>query len=101
LGAYAYEKDTDTYTTYFNEEEPQHFHGTGDIWASTFSGGLLQGLSLLQAMTLACDYVKESIHNTLEEENHNIYGVNFEQAMPFLITSLEKYKNHCVKPTAK
>ena len=100
IGAYAYEKDTDTYTTYFNEEEPQHFHGTGDIWASAFSGGLLQGLSLLQAMTLACDYVKESIHKTLEEENHNIYGVNFEQAMPFLITSLEKYKN-CVKPTAE
>ena len=43
-------------------------------------------------MTLACDYVKESIHNTLEEENHNIYGVNFEQAMPFLITSLQKHK---------
>ncbi|MBW9212686.1 MULTISPECIES: pyridoxamine kinase [Terrabacteria group] len=91
IGAYAYEKDSDTFTSYFNQEEPRHFHGTGDIWASTFSGGLIQGLSLLKAMTLACDYVKESIHKTLEEENYNTYGVNFEQAMPFLIKSLDNY----------
>lgn len=88
IGAYAYDKRSDSYTTYFNEEEPQHFHGTGDIWASTFTGGLIRGLSLLEAMQLACDYVKESIHKTLIEENHNIYGVNFEQAMPFLIDNL-------------
>jgi len=85
LGAYAYHKDTNTYTTYFNEEESQHFHGTGDIWASTFTASIVKGKSFQQALQIACDYVKECIHLTLLEENHNTYGVNFEEAIPYLL----------------
>ena len=81
LGAYAYRADSDTYFYYFTEEEAQHFHGTGDLWASTLCGGLLNGKTLEESIELACDFVKESIHKTLEEENHNTYGVNFEQAI--------------------
>ena len=93
IGAYGYDANTNTYTYYFTEEETQHFHGTGDIWASTLTGCLVNGKSLQESIQIACDFVKESIHLTLQEENHNIYGVNFEQAIPSLIKQLCKQKS--------
>ena len=41
LGAYAYDSESDLYLSYFTDEETQHFHGTGDIWASTLCGALV------------------------------------------------------------
>lgn len=85
IGAYAYNSVNDTWHSYFTEEETQHFHGTGDIWASCLTGALVNGKTLDQAIQIACDFVKLSIQKTLEEKNHNIYGVNFEQALGKLI----------------
>lgn len=84
-GAYGYDSIDQTFHSYFNEAEKENFHGTGDIWASVLTGSLVNGDSLDEAIKLACDFVKESIHLTLEEENHNVYGVNFEEALPILI----------------
>ena len=89
LGAYAYDSEKDEYLCYFNNEEPQHFHGTGDIWASVFLGASALGKPFLEAMEIACDFVKESIRLTLLEENHNEYGVNFEQALFGLAARLQ------------
>ena len=88
LGAYAYDSEADRYLSYFTDEETQHFHGTGDIWASTLCGALVNGKSFEEAIAIACDYVKESIHLTLQEKDHNDYGVNFEEAIPYLIRRL-------------
>lgn len=88
LGAYAYDKENNKYYYYHNEEEPKHFHGTGDIWASTLCGALVNNKTFEEAIDIACDYVKECIRLTLKEENHNEYGVNFEQAIPYLIKRL-------------
>ncbi|MDD6258771.1 MAG: pyridoxamine kinase [Erysipelotrichaceae bacterium] len=87
-GAYAYNQKTDTYTYYCNEEEPEHFHGTGDLWSSAFCGALVLGKPFEKALQIACDFVKDAIHKTLEEKDHVNYGVNFEQAIPDLITSI-------------
>ena len=84
-GAYAYDSVNDEYHTFFTDEQPEHFHGTGDLWAGTLCGALTIGKSLDEAMKIACLYVAESIRLTLAEENHNTYGVNFEQAIPYLI----------------
>ena len=88
LGAYAYDSEADRYLSYFTDEETQHFHGTGDIWASTMCGALVNGKTFDEAIAIACDFVKESIHVTLQEPNHNNYGVNFEQVIPYLIKRL-------------
>ena len=69
-------------------EEIRHFHGTGDIWASTFLGALVSGKSFEESIEIACDFVKEAIRLTLAEENHNEYGINFEQAFPYLLKRL-------------
>lgn len=88
LGAYGYDAKQDMYFKYFIEEETQHFHGTGDIWASTLCGALLNGKALQESIAIACDFVKDSIHKTLLEPDHNIYGVNFEQAIYGLLKRL-------------
>lgn len=88
IGAYAYNRKEDRFYQYETSEEREHFHGTGDLWASSFTGALVLGKSFEEALKIACDFVQESIHKTLEEPNHNVYGVNFEQAIPSLIRSL-------------
>lgn len=89
LGAVAYDSVNNVYHSYFTDEEAEHFHGTGDIWASTLTGALVNGKDFDEALKIACEFVRESIHLTLEEENHNTYGVNFEEAIPYLIKLLQ------------
>ena len=88
LGAYAYDSQEDRFFYYETKEETEHFHGTGDLWASTMCGALVRGRSFEEAISIACEYVRESIRLTLAEENHNTYGVNFEQAIPYLLEQL-------------
>ncbi len=90
IGAYAYDSTKDEYYFYKTKKEPVSFHGTGDIWASTFTGALINGKNINDAIVIACEYVRECIHVTLQEENHNIYGTNFEQAIPYLIQLLKE-----------
>lgn len=90
LGVYAYDKKQDCFCQYYTKEEPHHFHGTGDLWASTFTGALMNEKSFEQSMQIACDYVRKCIACTLKEKNYNTYGVNFEQAIPYLIRRMKK-----------
>ncbi|MBQ1446785.1 MAG: bifunctional hydroxymethylpyrimidine kinase/phosphomethylpyrimidine kinase, partial [Solobacterium sp.] len=68
---------------------PEHFHGTGDIWASTFTGAIARGKTMDEALKIASDYTAEVIRVTIQEPGHNDYeGVCFEKAIPFLIDQL-------------
>ena len=51
-------------------------------------GALVRGMSAPEALALAADYTVECIRLTLAEENHNWYGVNFEEATPYLLRRL-------------
>ena len=88
LGAMCYDSQADSYISYYNEEIPAHFHGTGDIFASCMTGALVRNASVEQALKLSVDYTLECIKATMREEKHNWYGVNFEQALPFLIKNM-------------
>ena len=65
-------------------------HGTGDLFASTVAGAVLNNWSIPDALALAADYTLECIKYTISDENANWYGVNFEQAIPYLIHRLGK-----------
>ena len=52
----------------------------------------MRGMSVDNALRLACDFICESIRLTIEEPGHNSYGVNFEQAIPYLLEKAEEYK---------
>jgi pyridoxine kinase len=92
LGVMSYDSETGEYFSYFNDKLPVNFHGTGDVFASCCLGGLMNGLSLSDALKIAVDYTVESIRITMKDENHRWYGVNFEQAFPFLLNELELFK---------
>ena len=88
LGVASLDTATGEYSEYFTERMPQSFHGTGDIYSSAAVGALVRGLSAPEALALAADYTVECIRLTLAEENHSWYGVNFEQATPYLLKRL-------------
>lgn len=88
IGAMAYDSVTDTYSSYYNEKLPVHFHGTGDVFASACVGALMNGRDLAGALKIAVDYTLECIRETQKDPDANWYGVNFESAIPMLVHSL-------------
>lgn len=88
LGIASYDSESDKISWYFHEKMPQSFHGTGDIFASVLTGALVRGFSLEKAYRLAADFVVESIKATLSHPDYNWYGVDFEAALPQLISQL-------------
>lgn len=70
---------------YFTDRMNVSMHGTGDVYASSFAGAILNGKSLLEAASIAADFVVESIKKTLGDDSH-WYGVKFEKALPYLIS---------------
>ena len=89
LGVMSYKKETKEFSTYFREKIPVKYHGTGDIFASTLVGAILNGNSLKEAIEIAVDYVWETINDTYKEKKEDAYGVNFENKILYLIDRIE------------
>lgn len=68
------------------------FYGTGDVFASSFIGSYLNGLSFEDAIAFAEDFVQECILNTLPERDKYWYGINYEKCLG---TLTDFYKNIC------
>ena len=62
-------------------------HGTGDVYASTFTGALLRGKGISEAAEIAADYTLQCIRNTQNDPSH-WYGVKFETALSYLMERL-------------
>ncbi|MBO5211202.1 MAG: pyridoxamine kinase [Clostridia bacterium] len=75
------------YKYYEHEFLPNSCHGTGDIYASAFTGALVRGKTAFEAAKIAADYTVECIRQTAEEENH-WYGAKFEPALKLLTQML-------------
>ena len=89
LGVYGYDSMTKQFFSYYREHLPVSFHGTGDVFASTLCGALSLDKSLNDALKIAVDYTVECIKKTIENKNHNWYGVDFESAIPYLINRIK------------
>lgn len=90
IGIAAYDSETGRVSWFFHNKQSQNFHGTGDIFASVFTGALVRGISIDKSYALAGEFVEKSIEATLAHNNHNTYGVDFESAFPFLIDRLNR-----------
>ena len=64
-------------------------HGTGDVYASAFTGALLQGFAPYDAARIAADYTVLCIERTQDDPDH-WYGVKFELALPDFLRMLGK-----------
>ncbi|MDD5864854.1 MAG: PfkB family carbohydrate kinase [Firmicutes bacterium] len=62
-------------------------HGTGDIFAAAFTGVLLRGKEIYDAVRIAADFTYRCIENTAAAPSH-WYGVKFEPVLPELIAML-------------
>lgn len=91
IGVYYYDKENELFEFIENEKIENHFHGTGDLFASTIVGSLMRGLSLAKAIELAEYYVVTCIKATIDDATHSWYGVNFEGHIKDLLTRLETY----------
>lgn len=90
LGVMSYDRQKDEFFEYYNTHLPVKFHGTGDVFASSFLGALMNDLSVEAALKVAVEYTLESISITLDDDNHNWYGVDFELAIPKYLKLLGK-----------
>ncbi len=72
---------------YLHERVPGSRHGTGDIFASAFTGLLLAGMGAPDAAKGAADFTLRCIRATRGDEAH-WYGVHFEQELPALLESI-------------
>ena len=84
LGAMGYDSRTGTYFTAQGRRVPASFHGTGDIFAAVVTGGLMRGMTLEQAASLAVEFVLACIDATARDPQAGWYGVEFEKALPLL-----------------
>lgn len=84
-GVLVYDSETKEYFTYFQERIDAVFHGTGDVFSSTFTGLLVGGKSIENSIKIAADYTAECIRITKDTPDSNWYGVDFERAIPYLI----------------
>ncbi len=75
------------YSHYVHTRLENSCHGTGDVYASAFTGAYMQGFTTYEAAKIAADYVVQSMKNTIGDETH-WYGVKFETAIPGLIKAL-------------
>ena len=89
-GVMGYDKEKDEYHYYAHNKLAQSFHGTGDIFSSTCVGAMMNGLDWKDAVAVAADYTAECIRVTLEDPEKPWYGVNFEQAIPYLLKKIGK-----------
>ncbi len=76
--------DGDKYFYYSHPKYDRIFHGTGDLFASTFAGTWLSGGTLEEALVKAADFVLASIEETMDDPEH-WYGVRFEKVLGKLI----------------
>ena len=88
LGIYGYDSISKKFFSYFSEQVPQKFHGTGDVFASTLCGALIIGKSLKDSAKLTVDYTVQCIKETIKNKKHNWYGVDFETCLPYLIKNI-------------
>lgn len=84
-GVFVCDKNNEYY--YRHDRLPGGCHGTGDVYASAFSGALMRGKTVEQAAAIAADYTVLCIKNTMGDADH-WYGVKFEPVLPELIGML-------------
>ena len=72
---------------YEHDKVSKGCHGTGDIYASAFTGALMNDKDIFEAAKIAADYTLKCIINT-QGDNDHWYGAKFETALRDLMDML-------------
>ncbi len=72
--------DDGKYQYYCHDKIETSYHGTGDIYSSSFIGMYLKTKDLFYSAKCAADFVVECIKKTIKDKSHP-YGVKFESIL--------------------
>ena len=86
-GVYIYEDKG--YRSYQHHKLGEGYHGTGDVFSSSFLAAYLKTDDLYQSVKLAADYVYRCINNTLNDDTH-WYGVKFEPLLGDYVNRIDQ-----------
>ncbi|MEE0930615.1 MAG: pyridoxamine kinase [Acutalibacteraceae bacterium] len=89
LGVMSYNRKSNSFFEYYSEKLPNSFHGTGDVFASAFTGALMLNITKEEALKIAVDFTVDCIRATLNNKDYHWYGVDFENAIPKLIDRIK------------
>ena len=89
-GAAAYDSVNDKFYYSLNENIKRSVHGTGDIFASVFTGAVTLGKNLQQTLDIAVNYTLECIKATVPYFHEMWYGSCFELCIGKLIEMTNK-----------
>ena len=84
-----YDSESDEFFSHYAPRTNKTFHGTGDVFASAFCAAYMRGATMKRATEIAAEFTVRSIECTLRNNPERNYGVNFEQALKFLIGEIE------------
>lgn len=83
-GFYGYDRREGNFS-YRAKRIPKSLHGTGDLFAATFAGGLMAGKQACDAATLAAKFVERVVAATPEASP---FGAEFESQLPWLVQQI-------------
>ena len=86
LGTACLENGTVSYV--FARRRAGMYHGTGDVWGSSFLAAKLNGKSISESCRIACEYTAECVSITSADKSDARFGVRFEAALPKLMKDL-------------
>ncbi len=90
---YIYDKEISYYE---HEKIDRTFHGTGDVFASSFVAKYLETEDLYLSTKFAGDFTLKAIKETLDDKDH-WYGVKFEKCLSLLSEGVKKWFHHVQK----
>ncbi len=89
VGAGAYDAENDIITYSLSERIDGMFHSTGDLFASSLLGGILNGFSINEAAQKAINFTVNAIKETVKIGGDSRFGLAFERCLPMYMKSLE------------
>ncbi|MBO5163382.1 MAG: pyridoxamine kinase [Ruminococcus sp.] len=84
-GAAAYDSKKDEYYFSFDKHVDRRLHGTGDIFASVFTGAATLGKSVQQSLDMSVRFIADCIEATMPCADEMWYGSCFELCLGKLI----------------
>lgn len=78
VGAVCFDRERGTAEFVSAEKVDGEFHGTGDLFASILTGGLIKGKSLREAAQWAADFISECARYTRVQGTPRREGIDFE-----------------------
>lgn len=88
IGAAAFNRKTDTVSYSLRQKVEGMFHSTGDLFASSLLGAILNGFDINKACDIAIDFTVASINKTVKAGGDSRFGLCFELCLPEYMKNL-------------